>query len=278
MQFFLYPMKLIRQSELSSFGLRVWSGSVKTPYPPHRHNEIELNAIEQGYFTYLLAGRDITISAGEVGLFWGAIPHQVIDSATETRLYWGTIPLNHVLRWELSPPFLQAMLSGSLFLDSQPLYDLRFFARWEDDFVAGQQVLALMEIRALFFRFAQMSAAAPSSQTQLPPAAIGDNRANQMALFMSQHFDEAITVTDIAGQVGLHPNYAMTVFKATFGLSMIEYLTQQRIAHAQQRLIISDAPITAIALEAGFRTLSHFYMAFKRLCRMSPGKYRASLR
>ncbi len=135
-----------------------------------------------------------------------------------------------------------------------------------------------MEIRSLFFRFAQMRAAVPSSQTQLTPAAISDNRANQMALFMSQHFDEAITVAAIAGQVGLHPNYAMTVFKDTFGLSLIEYLTQQRIAHAQQRLIISDTPVTDIALEAGFPTLSHFYMAFKRLCGMSPGKYRALLR
>ncbi len=271
-------MKLARQSELSAFGLRVWSGSVETPYPPHRHNEIELNAIKQGYFTYLLAGREITISAGEIGLFWGAIPNQVIQSAPETHLYWGTIPLDHVLRWELPQSFLQALLSGRLFLDSQPLYDLRFFARWEGDFAAGQEALALMEIRSLFSRFAQMSAAVPSSQTQLTPAAISDNRANQMALFMSQHFDEAITVAAIAGQVGLHPNYAMTVFKDTFGLSLIEYLTQQRIAHAQQRLIISDTPVTDIALEAGFPTLSHFYMAFKRLCGMSPGKYRALLR
>jgi AraC-like DNA-binding protein len=59
---------------------------------------------------------------------------------------------------------------------------------------------------------------------------------------------------------------------------VIDYLTQQRVAHAQQMLITSDANVADIALESGFQTLSHFYSAFARLCGTSPGKYRAMLR
>jgi len=265
-------MKLTNRSELSTFGLRVWSGQVYMPHPPHRHNEIELNVVESGYLTYLLAGHELTVANGELALFWGAIPHQVVRAAATTRVYLATIPLAHVLHWELPQSFVRAMLTGTLFRDHDPIYDRRFFAHWERDLAAGQQPLVLMEIKALFFRFAQ------TRQPDSVPAAISDRRTNQMALFMTRHFHEPLSVAAIAGQVGLHPNYAMRLFRDTFGLSLIEYLTQQRIAHAQQLLITSDAPIIEIAIESGFATLSHFYTAFNRLCGVAPGKYRASLR
>lgn len=257
---------------LSAFGLRVWSGSVTTPFPPHRHNEIELNAVEEGYFTYLLAGREVTVSASQVALFWGAIPHQVIRSAPATHLYWATIPLDYALHWDLPHPFVQELLIGRWFLDQRPLFTLSFFQQWESDLIAGHQASVLMEVKALFFRFAQ------TRQPDPVPPEISAGHANQMALFMSRHFHEPITAADIARQVSLHPNYAMTVFRETFGLSLIDYLTQQRIAHAQQLLIVGDAPIADVALESGFSTLSRFYTAFRRLCGTSPGHYRTSLR
>jgi quercetin dioxygenase-like cupin family protein len=62
-------MTSLKNSPLESFGLQVWSGNVNTSYPPHRHNEVELNAIESGYFTYMLAGRQVSVQAGNVALF-----------------------------------------------------------------------------------------------------------------------------------------------------------------------------------------------------------------
>jgi AraC-like DNA-binding protein len=87
-----------------------------------------------------------------------------------------------------------------------------------------------------------------------------------------------LTVSEIAAVVSLQPNYAMSVFKAAFGLSLIEYLLQQRVAHAQQLLIMTDDSIAEIALDSGFQTLSHFYSTFTRLCGIAPGRYRATLR
>lgn len=265
-------MNTFKNSEVNVFGLRVWQGVVNTLYPPHRHNEIELNAIVEGYFTYSLAGQQITIAVGEVGLFWGAIPHQVIDFAPATRVYWGTVPLNHVLHWHLPAPFFHALLSGHLFKDAHPLYHREFFHRWEADLPAGHEALVLMELKALFFRFA-MQEVAPQ-----PHSEAVHGRANQMAAFISQHFAEPLTVGEIAAVVGLHPHYAMTIFKQTFGMTLIDYLTQQRIAYAQQRLILTDDNMSDVALESGFQTLSHFYTAFGRLCGLTPGKYRQSLR
>lgn len=270
-------MTPFKNPELNTFGLRVWSGHVNQSYPPHRHNEIELNAIEQGYFTYMLAGRETTVAEGQVALFWGAIPHQVIRFAPDTQVSWGTIPLDHLLRWDLPRSFVVSLLSGAFFCDPQPLYDLRFFHRWEEDMAAGRQSLALMELKALCFRFAALHPEAHIQALATGGTDSFNTRASRMALFMSRHFQDPLTVRDIAAVVNLHPNYAMSIFKEAFGVSLIEYLTQQRIAHAQQLLIMTDANISDVALDSGFQTLSHFYTAFQRLCRMPPGQYRASV-
>jgi len=271
-------MKPLGNSELNTFGLRVWGGRVDTMYPPHRHNEIEINALETGALTYMLAGQQTTVQPGEVALFWGAIPHQVIQYAPNTQLYWATIPLEYLLQWDLPRAFLLTILSGNLFRGVLPLYSLDFFRQWALDLERGEPTVALMEMRTLFFRAAAVLDFTTPMPNDPPIVEISDRRARDMALLMSRRFQEPLTVREIASAVALHPNYAMNIFKTAFGLSLIEYLTHQRVAHAQQLLIMKDMTIADIALESGFQTLSHFYTAFYRLVGISPGKYRASLR
>ena len=43
----------------------------------HMHSQIELNLVIEGAMTYWFDGREITISAGRLAIFWGLIPHQV---------------------------------------------------------------------------------------------------------------------------------------------------------------------------------------------------------
>jgi len=58
----------------------------------------------------------------------------------------------------------------------------------------------------------------------------------------------------------------------------VAYLTQYRVAYAQQMLLISDESISDIALASGFTSLSRFYAAFREICHDSPKHYRGSPR
>jgi AraC family transcriptional regulator len=51
-----------------------------------------------------------------------------------------------------------------------------------------------------------------------------------------------------------------------------------RIEDACRRLATSDAPLVAIALDAGFADQSHFAKTFKRQTGMTPAEYRRSVR
>ena len=80
----------------------------------------------------------------------------------------------------------------------------------------------------------------------------------------------------IGDYVKLHPNYAMNLFQKTFGTTLINYLTQHRISHAQRLLATSDQSITDVAFNSGFNSISRFNEAFRRACGCAPRAYRRS--
>lgn len=267
--------------ELHTHGFKVWVG--KTPFgenmSPHRHNEIELNYIQRGSVTYIHAGSHIRIGASESAVFWGAVPHQLVDCEADTIMNIATIPMGDVLSWELPQDFMLALLSGLMFCSTDGsllTYHAAAFRQWQADEMTGHQQVALMEMKALLYRCALLwptvAQRASVDHGAMPP------KAQHMAQVMNAHFQEPITASDVAAQVGLNANYAMSAFKNAFGVTITDYLTQRRIAYAQQQLLTTDASVTDIALDAGFRTISHFYAVFKNLCGHSPGKYRALLR
>ncbi len=99
----------------------------------------------------------------------------------------------------------------------------------------------------------------------------------RMASFIAEHYTETLPITQIAHEVHLHPNYAMSLFRKNYAISIVDYITQYRIAHAQRLLVTTDLNVSQIAIESGFGSVSRFYTAFKAACDQSPGEYRASL-
>jgi AraC-like DNA-binding protein len=102
------------------------------------------------------------------------------------------------------------------------------------------------------------------------------NKVEQMACFIAQNYTEKLTVDQIGAAVKLHPNYAMSLFQKTFGTTLISYLTQHRISHAQRLLATTAQTVTEIAFESGFLSISRFNDAFRRACGCSPREYRKS--
>lgn len=272
---------MTQRSEVETFGLAIWSGRQSPDHShSHRHNEIELNYVECGAITYIHAGVEIYIGTHESAVFWGAVPHQLVHYEAATVIDIATVPLEDVLQWDLPQAFVSALLSGSMLRfakDHLLSYNQLMYRQWRSDLDAGLSNLALMEIRAFLHRCALLDSSPPLSAEARPSEHV-PHKAQQMAQFISQHFQQPISVRDVAAAVSLHPRYAMAVFKASFDMTIIDYLNQQRVAYVQQHLLTTDANVIDIAYDAGFQTISHFYSAFKQLCDLPPGKYRAALR
>jgi AraC family transcriptional regulator, melibiose operon regulatory protein len=259
-----------------------------TPVPmtrADRHNEIELNLLKHGSLTYLLGGNYVTIPAGRLAVFWAALPHQLMAATDRAEYFVATIPLAWFLQCQFPPHFVDAMLHARVVLDPEPRTqggDLEMFERWVDD-LAGVNAIrrrtAFLEIEARLLRFALAVPTQPPSRRKQAPGQVmieagGLNRVEQLALFIARHYTEPLTAERISRSAGLHPNYAMALFKKTLGLSLIDCVTQHRVSHAQRLLATTDQKVVEVGLNAGFNSLSRFHEAFKRACGCTPKEYR----
>ena len=109
---------------------------------------------------------------------------------------------------------------------------------------------------------------------QLMPRPDRHNEIEKMTIFIARNYMRPIKNRDIGKAVGLHPDYANTVFKKSFGMTLNQYLLQQKILHVQRQLSVSNDSITEIAYEAGFNSLSRFNAAFREKCHCNPSEYR----
>lgn len=251
------------------------------PRPDH-HNEIELNLLYSGWVTYLLGGQKVRFEVGRLGLFWAAIPHQIIDYAKDTEYFVATIPLSWFLQCELPEHLTQPLMRGDVLMEPdgrRATFDTDLFAQWETDLTRGRidaREIVMLELEARLRRLAAnlpVLKPAPKRRTASLKAG-GLNKVEQMACLVAQRYTEPLTVTEISRAVGLHPNYAMNLFRKTFGTTLIDYLTRHRISHAQRLLATTDQKIVEIAFSSGFNSISRFNEAFRRACGCTPRDYR----
>ncbi len=209
-----------------------------------------------------------------------------IDFGRATSYFVVTIPLQWFLQWRLPEHFVQPLLQGLLVSEptsERAVSDSQQFAHWEEDLQregAELQKAVLLEMQARLVRLAlNLPVRTKPAIKRGRLATVTDtglNKVEQMACFIAQNYTESLTVRQIGEYVKLHPNYAMNLFQKTFGTTLINYLTQHRLSHAQRLLATTEQSITEIAFNSGFNSISRFNDAFRRACGCSPREYRRS--
>ncbi|MEI7028187.1 helix-turn-helix domain-containing protein [Paenibacillus sp. y28] len=97
---------------------------------------------------------------------------------------------------------------------------------------------------------------------------------SEIAQFVSLHFTERISLSQIAVQFQFNPSYLSKLFKQITGFSYVEYVSILRVKASQQPLIESKEAVADIAERMGFDSLTHFGRVFKAYVGMTPTAYR----
>jgi AraC family transcriptional regulator len=95
--------------------------------------------------------------------------------------------------------------------------------------------------------------------------------------FLSDRLAEDISVGVLAELVDLSPFHFSRVFKQTTGMSPLQFVTRERIAHAQRLIRETPRTLIEIALEVGYTSPSHFAQVFRRVVGVTPTEFRAAL-
>ncbi|WP_165864387.1 helix-turn-helix domain-containing protein [Capsulimonas corticalis] len=282
--------KIMRGEEWVTFeestGLTVIDGRPSVMPTYHRHQEIELNFLPQGSMTYLFAGVQRTVPTGRLAVFWAAFPHRLIHTEGDPTFYCFYLPLARLLQWRIPGELTTAILNGALVIDqddSNILIDQVLLPRWADELAdcnPAREKTCYLEMEARMRRLSvALQTHTPLSRDAervngLASTANEMEKVERITAIIAAHYTDPLGVSDIAALVGLHPKYAMTLFKKNFGMSILEYLTRHRLSHAQRLLATTNAKIVDIAFDAGFGSASRFYEIFERECGQSPREFR----
>ncbi|WP_127591487.1 helix-turn-helix domain-containing protein [Paenibacillus lautus] len=91
--------------------------------------------------------------------------------------------------------------------------------------------------------------------------------------FIDCHYNEALTIGQLAGMANICPKYFVDLFKKTFGQTTIDYLTHVRMNHAKRYLAESDDRLRDIAQRVGYKDEFYFSRIFKKKVGISPSEY-----
>ena len=111
-----------------------------------------------------------------------------------------------------------------------------------------------------------------------PPAALppARRRLHWARDFMTEHFQQNVTLAELAAIAELSQYHFLRAFRSEFGLTPHAYQLNVRIERVRQWLKYGK-PLVEAAAHAGFADLSHLIRHFKTAVGVTPAKYAAAV-
>lgn len=103
---------------------------------------------------------------------------------------------------------------------------------------------------------------------------VQQERIQTMLSFIHQHYQEKISLEDIAHSASVSKRECLRCFQKGIHKTPNEYLQDYRIEAAARLLRSTTLPVLDIALQTGFSNGAYFGKMFKEAYHMTPGQYR----
>ncbi|MBM4142443.1 MAG: helix-turn-helix domain-containing protein [Lentisphaerae bacterium] len=267
------PIRLIARSQAPMPGPKGRSAGDRGV---HQHPEVELLVFEHGAVTMLYGGRSLEVPPERLALFWGAMPHQALDADPRAVSHVVYLPVPMLMHWQLPAGFMRSLLDFEVLIEAAPgapAGDLDCVKHWIR--MLGRRSveadrIVLLEVEARLRRMALDRHAA----SVLAPRAAGAGRLERMVETIARRCLSAPRAEEVAREAGLTRAYAARLFRRETGMTMLEYITRQRISHAQRLLATTNRGVLDIMGECGFKSPTRFYAAFRRYAEGTPAQYR----
>lgn len=98
--------------------------------------------------------------------------------------------------------------------------------------------------------------------------------ADEIRYYLEMKYSESLVLSEVAHQLGIHPNYLTAVFRKEFGITPKQFLIGLKMKKACQLLSNTDLPIGFISQTLGFEDQMAFSKLFRKETSMTPSVYR----
>lgn len=103
---------------------------------------------------------------------------------------------------------------------------------------------------------------------------IWDDRVQQAIAYIQRRLGTALSVEQVAEQVGLSPSRLAHCFRRQMGMPLMRFVETRRLEEARSLLLHTNLPIKQIAYSLGFSSPFHFATRFRHRCGQTPTDFR----
>lgn len=96
--------------------------------------------------------------------------------------------------------------------------------------------------------------------------------------YIDGNLSETFSLKHLSDMFSVNSSYLSTLFKKEMGLTVTDYINQQKIRYAVMLLNRTDSQIQNIASQVGINDVNYFIKLFKKINGMTPGEYRDSIK
>ena len=124
------------------------------------------------------------------------------------------------------------------------------------------------------FRALEDAAEAILRHIQRESAPASAQYAEQAAGFIEEHYQNDISIQDIADELGISRYHLCRVFKESRGETLLEYIAEVRMERAKRLLEETELSIGEVAQQVGFNNVTYFHKRFKQSFGITPSQLR----
>ena len=255
--------------------------------PWHWHRTVELFYMESGTLEYTTPNGKWTFPAGSGGFVNSNVLHtsRVVPSGEET------IQLLHLFDSELLAGVQASQIDAKYIRPLTSATGIEMIALSND---VPQQAALLEKIRKAFdlddgswgYEFTlrhylteiwlelfELVRGDLEANSRINPS---DEKMKAMMRFIHSHYQESISVEDIAREAHISKRVCFRLFQENLHMTPLEYMTSYRLRKACQRLVDTNESITQIAYNCGLGSSSYFGKVFRERYGCTPAAYRKS--
>ena len=237
---------------------------------PRRHDELEANLVISGRATYLLTGHRCDLQRGSLLWLFPDQDHILTNTSPDLSMWvvvWrpalirrsctSTSPVGQILQTG-DPGLKFKQLGGTAARRVAQLFDETANVRADADLCNAALAYALLASWRAFEEADDVEARV------LHPAV-------RSAVRLLRADPVALTLNELAEEVGLSPGRLSRVFKAETGSSLVRFRQALQLERFQSLYDRGRMKLLPAALEAGFGSYAQFYRVHKQLTGRRPG-------
>lgn len=135
------------------------------------------------------------------------------------------------------------------------------------------QAVRAREIRQKYENFGKIYV---QSMTEDPKEEDTEDIVEHIAKYIEVHIADALSVESLAREAHLSPDYLSRSFKKKYNMTLIDYITEQRMFLAKELLLQNRMSVSMVSAKVGYSNYSYFTKIFKKYYGVLPSEMQRS--